>query len=78
LSGCLTWGEAVTSAVVLREGGSATEEDLIKHGRLVFAGYPTPNGVLFFGDLPQAVGGKVLKYRLRAPRNMYGGIEADI
>ena len=30
------------------------------------AGYETPKSVVFAADLPETVGGKVLKYRLRA------------
>ncbi len=60
------WGEAVTAIVVLREGAGASEEDLIKHCRAGLAGYETPKAIVFAADLPETVGGKVLKYRLRA------------
>ena len=60
------WGEAVTAVVVLRAGAGATEDDLIKHCRAGLAGYETPKSVVFAADLPETVGGKVLKYRLRA------------
>jgi acyl-coenzyme A synthetase/AMP-(fatty) acid ligase len=30
------------------------------------AGYETPKSVVFAADLPETVGGKVLKYKLRA------------
>ena len=61
------WGEAVTAVVVLRDGAEASEEDLIKRsaGRSL-AGDETPKSVVFAADLPETVGGKVLKYRLRA------------
>jgi acyl-CoA synthetase (AMP-forming)/AMP-acid ligase II len=60
------WSEAVTAVVVLREGAEASEEDLIKHCRASLAGYETPKSVVFAADLPETVGGKVLKYKLRA------------
>src|SRR5947208_2838617 len=59
------WSEAVTAVVVLRDGADASEEDLIKHCRASLAGYETPKSVVFAADLPETVGGKVLKYRLR-------------
>jgi acyl-CoA synthetase (AMP-forming)/AMP-acid ligase II len=60
------WGEAVTAVVVRRDGTSPTEDELIKHCRANLAGYETPKSVVFAADLPETVGGKVLKYRLRA------------
>jgi len=60
------WSEAVTAVVVLRDGARASEDDLIKHCRARLAGYETPKSVVFAADLPETVGGKVLKYRLRA------------
>jgi len=51
--------------VVLRDGAAASEEDLIKHCRASLAGYETPKSVVFAADLPETVGGKVLKYKLR-------------
>jgi acyl-CoA synthetase (AMP-forming)/AMP-acid ligase II len=60
------WSEAVTAVVVLREGAETSEEDLIKHCRASLAGYETPKSVVFAADLPETVGGKVLKYKLRA------------
>ena len=56
----------MTAVVVLKDGAAASEEDLIKHCRASLAGYETPKSVVFAADLPETVGGKVLKYRLRA------------
>jgi acyl-CoA synthetase (AMP-forming)/AMP-acid ligase II len=52
--------------VVLRDGAAASEDELIKHCRASLAGYETPKSVVFAADLPETVGGKVLKYKLRA------------
>ena len=60
------WSEAVTAVVVLRDGAAASEDELIKHCRASLAGYETPKSVVFAADLPETVGGKVLKYKLRA------------
>jgi acyl-CoA synthetase (AMP-forming)/AMP-acid ligase II len=60
------WGEAVTAVVVPREGATATEEELVAHCRERLAGFETPKAVVFAPELPETVGGKVLKYRLRA------------
>jgi acyl-CoA synthetase (AMP-forming)/AMP-acid ligase II len=67
----------VTAVVVLREGASASADDLVKHCRASLAGYETPKSVIFAADLPETVGGKVLKYRLRDEHaGLYGGIDA--
>jgi acyl-CoA synthetase (AMP-forming)/AMP-acid ligase II len=55
----------VTAVVVLRDGAAASEDDLIKHCRASLAGYETPKSVVLAADLPETVGGKVLKYKLR-------------
>ena len=60
------WSEAVTAVVVLRDGAETSGDDLIKHCRAGLAGYETPKSVVFTADLPETVGGKVLKYKLRA------------
>ena len=73
------WGEAVTAVVVLRDGAVTSEDDLIKHCRASLAGYESPKSVVFADDLPETVGGKVLKYRLRASHaGHYGGIDAEL
>ena len=59
------WSEAVTAVVVLQDGAAASEDELIKHCRAALGGYETPKSVIFAADLPETVGGKVLKYRLR-------------
>jgi acyl-CoA synthetase (AMP-forming)/AMP-acid ligase II len=67
------WGEAVTAVVVRREGQQVTEADLIEHCRANLAGYETPKSVVFADDLPETVGGKVLKYKLRERHAEYYG-----
>lgn len=59
------WGEMVTAVVVPRDGARLSEQDLVAYCRERLAGYETPKRVLFRDVLPETVGGKVLKYRLR-------------
>jgi long-chain acyl-CoA synthetase len=62
------WGEAVHAIVVLEEGASATEEELIAHAREHIAGYKVPKSVSFRDELlPLSGAMKVLKRDLRAP-----------
>lgn len=58
------WGEAVTAVVV--PSSEVTAEELITHCRERLGGYETPKAVVFTDELPETVGGKILKYKLRA------------
>ena len=60
------WGEAVTAVVVPATGAEVTEDDLVAHCRMRLGGYETPKAVVFTEELPETVGGKILKYKLRA------------
>ena len=59
------WGEAVTAVVVPTEPDVDTEA-LIAWARERLAGFETPKSVILVDALPETVGGKVMKYRLRA------------
>ena len=59
------WIEAVTAAVVLRDGASATEQDIIEHCRGRLAGFKVPKHVEFVSHLPKNASGKLLKRELR-------------
>jgi long-chain acyl-CoA synthetase len=62
------WGEAVHAVVVLRDGGAATDTELIAHCRVALASYKVPKSIGFQTDpLPKSGPGKVLKRVLRAP-----------
>jgi acyl-CoA synthetase (AMP-forming)/AMP-acid ligase II len=52
--------------VVPAAGAEVTEDDLVAHCRTRLGGYETPKAVVFTEELPETVGGKVLKYKLRA------------
>jgi len=60
------WGEAVTAVVVPRAGSTPDAESIIAHCRERLAGFETPKAIVFADTLPDTVGGKVLKYKLRA------------
>jgi long-chain acyl-CoA synthetase len=59
-------GETVKAFVVLREGQSATAEELIAFCREGMAAYKIPRAIDFRDDLPKTVIGKVLRRELRA------------
>ncbi len=59
------WIEAITAVVVLRQGASATAEELIAHARTKLAAYKLPKRVIFADDLPRNTAGKLLKRELR-------------
>jgi acyl-CoA synthetase (AMP-forming)/AMP-acid ligase II len=51
--------------VVPDSSQAPTEADLIAYCHDRLAGFETPKRVLFADALPETVGGKVLKYKLR-------------
>ena len=61
------WGEAVKAIVVLKQGASASEAELIEHARKALASYKRPRSVDFVAELPRNPSGKVLKKDLREP-----------
>jgi len=65
------WGEAVHAVVVLRDGESATEADLITFCQTQIARYKCPKRVVFVPALPLLGTGKVDKVSLR---KQYGAV----
>ena len=61
------WGEAVKACVVIKEGQTLSEADLIAHAREHIAGYKCPKSVDFIEALPRNPSGKILRRELRAP-----------
>ena len=62
------WGEAVKAIVVLREGASATADEIIGFCRGRIAAYKIPKSVDFSKEqLPKTGPGKIAKRRLRDP-----------
>jgi len=60
------WGEAVTACVILQAGMTIDTDELVAFARERLAGFETPKQVVAMDDFPTTVGGKVLKYQLRA------------
>ena len=61
------WGESVHAVVVVREGATMTESQVIAHSREHLAGYKIPRSVTWSPELPKTGSGKILKRDLRAP-----------
>ena len=61
------WGESVHAVIVVREGASMTEEQVVAHSREHLAGYKIPRSVTWSPELPKTGSGKILKRDLRAP-----------
>jgi acyl-CoA synthetase (AMP-forming)/AMP-acid ligase II len=61
------WGETVKAIVVLRQGATATEEEIIEFCRRKLGGFERPRSVEFVDFLPRNPTGKVLKRVLREP-----------
>jgi acyl-CoA synthetase (AMP-forming)/AMP-acid ligase II len=61
------WGETIKALVVLADGQSVTEQDLIDHCRAGLARYKAPTSVEFRDSIPRTATGKVQKFKLRQP-----------
>ncbi|MGI9208613.1 MAG: AMP-binding enzyme, partial [Rhodococcus sp. (in: high G+C Gram-positive bacteria)] len=60
------WIEAVTAVVVLKDGHTVTERELVDHVRNRLAAFKVPKIVRFVDTLPRNQSGKLLKRELRA------------
>jgi len=58
-------GEDVKAFVVLKEGQTLTEEQVLEHCRQHVASFKVPRTVVFAQDLPRSGTGKILKRALR-------------
>ena len=59
------YGEEIKACVVLKDGESATAEELIEWTRARIAGYKYPRVAEFLANLPMSATGKILKKELR-------------
>jgi acyl-coenzyme A synthetase/AMP-(fatty) acid ligase len=64
-----TWGEMVTACVILSPGHELDEAAVIMFSRERLAGFETPKRIIAMDSFPETVGGKILKYKLRAALN---------
>ena len=58
-------GEEVVAVVALRDGASASAEDIIAYTRERLAAYKYPREIRFMAELPKGPSGKILKAALR-------------
>ncbi|GAA3434750.1 AMP-binding protein [Kutzneria kofuensis] len=61
------WGETIKALVVLADGATADEAELIAHCKQRLAGYKAPTSVEFRESIPRTATGKIQKYKLREP-----------
>jgi acyl-CoA synthetase (AMP-forming)/AMP-acid ligase II len=61
------WGETVMALVVVAEGATVTEAELIEHCRDRLAHYKCPTSVEVRDVLARTATGKLQKFKLRAP-----------
>ncbi|MGW8328580.1 AMP-binding protein [Streptomyces sp. NPDC055897] len=61
------WGETVKALVVLAEGATADEAEIIAHCKRRLAGYKAPTSVEFRAAIPRTATGKTQKAVLRRP-----------
>lgn len=59
------WIEAVTAVIVLRDGHSLSEAEVMAHCAQHLAGFKAPKRVIFVENLPRNASGKILKRDLR-------------
>ena len=70
------WGEAVKAIVVLRDGESLTEGDVINHCRQRLGAVKAPTSVEFRREIPKTSVGKVDKSALRRP--YWAGVDRSV
>jgi len=59
------WGEAVHAGIVLKEGMSVSEKEIIEFCKQNLARYKAPKSVSFLPSLPKTGSGKIFKKALR-------------
>jgi len=62
-----TWGEAVKAMIVLREGTSLSEADVIAHCKEKLGGVKSPKSVDFCSEIPKTMAGKIDRKTIRKP-----------
>ena len=70
------WGETPKALVVLREGASATDAELIQFCRDAMAHFKCPTSVDFLDELPRTATGKLQKFRLR--KSYWEGVDRSV
>ncbi|PRY61283.1 long-chain acyl-CoA synthetase [Knoellia remsis] len=70
-------GEQVGAGVALREGSTATEQDIIDFTKERIAAYKYPRLVWFVDELPKGPTGKILRREVKAPESEQTAASAD-
>jgi len=63
-------GEEVAAVVALKDGASATADELRSFAKEQVAGYKYPRHVWFVDDLPKGPTGKILKREIKVPDDL--------
>ena len=66
------WGETPCAFVVLNQGTSATDKELITYAREKLAHFKAPRKIMFVDQLPKTATGKIQKYVLRQGQSSIG------
>jgi len=61
------WGEAVKAFVVVKDGESLTESEVIAHCKAKLGGVKSPKSVEFVGEIPKTPAGKFDRKEMRRP-----------
>jgi acyl-CoA synthetase (AMP-forming)/AMP-acid ligase II len=59
------WGESVKAVIVLEEGATVSEQEIIDFCKANMASYKKPRSVEFWTDLPKTASGKIKKVDIR-------------
>ncbi|AWW36941.1 AMP-binding protein [Streptomyces cadmiisoli] len=70
------WGETIKALVVLAEGATADEAEIIAHCKERMARFKAPTSVEFRDTIPRTATGKIQKFRLREP--YWTGVERGV
>jgi acyl-CoA synthetase (AMP-forming)/AMP-acid ligase II len=70
------WGEAVKAIVVLREGKSLTEGQVLAHCKTKLGGMKAPKTVEFRREIAKTPAGKIDRKELRRP--YWAGVERGV
>jgi len=60
------WGEIVQAVVTLKQGQTATAEDIIVHCKAMLANYKCPKAVAFWDAIPTTIVGKIDKKSIKS------------
>ncbi|MCX6802021.1 MAG: AMP-binding protein, partial [Candidatus Diapherotrites archaeon] len=70
-----TFGEEVMAYIILKEGASATAEEIVSYCKENFSRYKAPKYVKFVDKFPLTASGKIQKFKLREMAGAELGLE---